>query len=278
MALAVVIFALVIGSVIFHFASPWWFTDIISNWQSIDTTILITFWVTGTVFVVINAFMAYCVYKFRHRSGQKAAYEPENHKLEGWLSAITTVGVVLMLAPGLFVWADFVQPPEDATEFEVLGQQWQWNFRYPGADGKLGTADTEFVNEENPFGINPEDPNGQDDIIVNAPDMHLPVGKPVKALLRSNDVLHNYTIAQLRVKMDLVPGLTSYLWFEPEVTGRYDILCEELCGIGHFIMRGAIVIDTQEDFNTWIASQPTFAQTQQSAEPDIAAGQASYAV
>ena len=187
MALAVVIFALVIGSVIFHFASPWWFTDIISNWQSIDTTILITFWVTGTVFVVINAFMAYCVYKFRHRSGQKAAYEPENHKLEGWLSAITTVGVVLMLAPGLFVWADFVQPPENATEFEVLGQQWQWNFRYPGADGKLGTADTEFVSEENPFGVNPEDPNGQDDVIVNAPEMHLPVGKPVKALLRSNE-------------------------------------------------------------------------------------------
>jgi cytochrome c oxidase subunit 2 len=278
MALAVVIFALVVGSVIFHFASPWWFTDIISNWQSIDTTILITFWVTGTVFVILNVFLAYCVYKFRHRSGQKAAYEPENHKLEGWLSAITTVGVVAMLAPGLFVWADFVQPPEDATEFEVLGQQWQWNFRYPGADGKMGTADTEFVSEENPFGVNPEDPNGLDDVIVNSPNMHLPVGKPVKALLRSNDVLHNYTIAQLRVKMDLVPGLTSYLWFEPEVTGRYDILCEELCGVGHFIMRGAIVIDTQEDYDSWIADQPTFAETQQLAQPDIISGQASYAV
>ena len=219
MILAVVIFALVIGSVIFHFASPWWFTDIVSQWDSVDGVINITFWVTGAVFVLCNLFLAYCVYKFRQKPGHKAVYEPENHKLESWLSAITTVGVIAMLAPGLFVWADFVTPPEEATEFEVMGQQWQWNFRYPGADGKLGTADTEFISELNPFGINPEDPNGQDDIVVNAPEMHLPIGKPVKALLRSNDVLHNYTVPQFRVKMDMVPGLVSYLWFQPEVTG-----------------------------------------------------------
>jgi cytochrome c oxidase subunit 2 len=108
--------------------------------------------------------------------------------------------------------------------------------------------------------------------------MHLPVGKPVKALLRSNDVLHNYTVPQFRVKMDMVPGLVSYLWFRPEVTGRYDILCEEHCGIGHFIMRGAVVIDTADDFDAWIASKPTFAETQAMAEPNIAMGQAQYAV
>ena len=278
MILAVVIFALVIGSVIFHFASPWWFTDIVSQWDSVDGVISITFWVTGAVFVLCNLFLAYCIYKFRQKPGHKAVYEPENHKLESWLSAITTVGVIAMLAPGLFVWADFVTVPEEATEFEVIGQQWQWNFRYPGADGKLGTADTEFISELNPFGINPEDPDGQDDIVVNAPEMHLPIGKPVKALLRSNDVLHNYTVPQFRVKMDMVPGLVSYLWFQPEVAGSYDILCEELCGIGHFIMRGSVVIDTQEDYDAWIASQPTFAETQAMAAPDLAAGQAQYAV
>ncbi|MFK7863376.1 MAG: c-type cytochrome [Pseudohongiellaceae bacterium] len=278
MALAVVIFLLVIGSIIFHFASPWWFTDIATDWGSIDFTINITFWVTGFVFIACNLFLAYCVYKFRQKDGHKAVYEPENHKLEVGLSAITTLGVVAMLAPGLFVWASFVTVPEEATEFEVMGQQWQWAFRYPGADGQLGFADTQLVTEENPFGINPEDPRGQDDVVINGPEMHLPVGKPVKALLRSNDVLHNYTVPQFRVKMDLVPGLISYLWFDPQKEGRYDIMCEELCGIGHFIMRGAVVIESQDSFDTWLADQPTFGETQNMSPPNIAAGQAQYAV
>lgn len=277
MTLAVVIFLLVVATIIFHFASPWWFTDIAADWGTIDLTINITFWVTGFVFIACNLFMAYCVWKFRAKEGHKAVYEPENHKLEAGLSIFTTIGVIAMLAPGLFVWASFVTPPENAAEYEVLGQQWQWQFRYPGADGILGTADTEFVSESNPFGVNPADPNGRDDVVVNDPDMHLPVNQPVKALLRSNDVLHNYTVAQFRVKMDLMPGLTSYLWFDPTEVGTYDILCEELCGIGHFIMRGSVTVDTQEDFDAWIAEQPTFAETQSLAAPNLAAGQAQYA-
>jgi len=277
MTLAVVIFLLVVATIIFHFASPWWFTDIAADWGTIDLTINITFWVTGFVFIACNLFMAYCVWKFRAKEGHKAVYEPENHKLEAGLSIFTTIGVIAMLAPGLFVWASFVTPPENAAEYEVLGQQWQWQFRYPGADGVLGTADTEFVSETNPFGINPNDPNGRDDVVVNDPDMHLPVKQPVKALLRSNDVLHNYTVAQFRVKMDLMPGLTSYLWFDPTEVGTYDILCEELCGIGHFIMRGSVTVDTQEDFDAWLAEQPTFAETQSLAAPNLAAGQAQYA-
>jgi len=277
MTLAVVIFLLVVATIIFHFASPWWFTDIAADWGTIDLTINITFWVTGFVFIACNLFMAYCVWKFRAKEGHKAVYEPENHKLEAGLSIFTTIGVIAMLAPGLFVWASFVTPPENAAEYEVLGQQWQWQFRYPGADGVLGTADTEFVSETNPFGINPNDPNGRDDVVVNDPDMHLPVKQPVKALLRSNDVLHNYTVAQFRVKMDLMPGLTSYLWFDPTEVGTYDILCEELCGIGHFIMRGSVTVDTQEDFDAWLAEQPTFAETQSLAAPNRAAGQVQYA-
>jgi len=278
MALAVVIFLLVIGSVIFHFASPWWFTDIAADWGSIDFTINVTFWVTGFVFIAVNLFLAYCVYKFRQKDGHKAVYEPENHKLEVGLSAITALGVVAMLAPGLFVWASIVTVPEDATEYEVMGQQWQWAFRYPGADGALGYAETALVTESNPFGINTEDPRGQDDIVVLGPNMHLPVNQPVKALLRSNDVLHNYTVPQFRVKMDLVPGMVSYLWFDPNKVGTYDILCEELCGIGHYAMRGSIVIDEQADFDVWLAAQPTFGETQSMAAPNVAAGQAQFAL
>ena len=277
MALAVVIFLLVVASVIFHFASPWWFTDLAADWGAIDFTINVTFWVTGFVFIVVNLFMAYCVWKFRQADGHKAVYEPENTKLEAGLSIFTTIGVVAMLEPGLSVWAQFVTVPEGAAEYEVLGQQWQWQYRYPGADGMLGAVDTTFVSETNPFGINPEDPNGMDDVVVNDPEMHLPLNQPVKALLRSNDVLHNYTVTQFRVKMDLVPGLVSYLWFDPTVAGTYDILCEELCGIGHYAMRGAVVVEPQEEFDAWLASQPTFAETQNQPAPNIAAGQASYA-
>ena len=278
MALAVVIFLLVIGSVIFHFASPWWFTDIASDWGAIDFTINVTFWVTGFVFIAVNLFLAYCVFKFRKKDGHKAVYEPENTKLEVGLSAFTTIGVVAMLAPGLFVWASIVTVPDDAIEYEVLAQQWQWQYRYPGADGKLGAADTSLVSESNPFGVNPDDPNGRDDVVVNDPEMHLAINQPVKALLRSNDVLHNYTVPQFRVKMDMVPGMVSYLWFDPTKEGRYDIMCEELCGIGHYIMRGAVVVESQADFNAWLAAQPTFAETQNQAAPNIAAGRAQYAV
>ncbi len=281
MALAVILLILIIGSVIFHFGSiavGWWFTDIAADWGAIDLTINVTFWVTGFVFVAVNLFLAYCVWKYRKKEGHKAVYEPENAKLEVGLSVFTSLGVVAMLAPGLFAWAIFVTPPEDSAEYEVLAQQWQWQFRYPGDDGVLGTADTSLVTETNPFGINPEDPNGQDDRIVTGPEMHLPVNQPVRAWLRSNDVLHNYTVTQFRVKMDLVPGLASYLWFEPTETGTYDLLCEELCGIGHFIMRGSVVVETQQEYDAWLAQQPTFAQTQQVAAPNVAAGQAQYAI
>ncbi|MCI5106642.1 MAG: c-type cytochrome [Pseudomonadales bacterium] len=277
MALAVVIFLLVIGSIIFHFASPWWFTDIAADWGSIDFTINVTFWVTGIVFIATNLFLAYCVWKFRQKDGHKAVYEPENTKLEVGLSAFTTVGVIAMLAPGLFVWASFVNVPEEAGQIEVLASQWQWQYRYPGADGQLGTADVQLVSIDNPFGVNPEDPNGQDDVVVNDPVLHLPMGQPVQALLRSHDVLHNFTVAQFRVKMDLVPGLVSYLWFEPTREGTFDVLCEELCGIGHFIMRGAVVVEPQEEFDAWLATQPTFAETQAQSAPNVAAGQAAYA-
>jgi cytochrome c oxidase subunit 2 len=132
---------LVLGSVLFHFLSPWYFTPIASNWSTIDDTISITFWVTGFVFVAINLFMAYAVIRYRYRKDRRAAYEPENKKLEWWLTGLTTVGVAAMLAPGLFVWAKIIQVPEDAALVEAVGQQWHWSFRLPGKDGKLGTVD-----------------------------------------------------------------------------------------------------------------------------------------
>ncbi len=278
MAFIIAIVLLVIISLLLHWLSPWWLTPIASNWTTIDDTINITLWVTGFVFVAVNLFMAYAVYKYRYRPDRRARYEPENKKLEAWLTGLTAVGVAAMLAPGLFVWADFVTVPEDAHEVEVVGQQWQWSYRYPGADGVLGAADAVYITPDNPLGIDPDDPNGQDDIVVFSPEMHLPIDQPVKILLRSKDVLHDYAVAQFRVKMDMVPGSVTYLWLTPTKLGSYEILCEELCGIGHHIMRGRVVVDSEADYQSWLANQMTFAQSQAQLAGDPQIGQGLYAV
>jgi cytochrome c oxidase subunit 2 len=269
---------LVLGSLLFHFLSPWYFTPIASNWQAMDDTISITFWVTGLVFVAINLFMAYAVIRYRYRKGRQAAYEPENKKLEWWLTGLTTVGVAAMLAPGLFVWANFVEVPKDAAVFEAVGQQWNWSFRFPGKDGKLGTVDARYITDKNPFGMNPDDPDGQDDVLVASPELHLPLGRPVKALLRSIDVLHDFAVPQFRAKMDLVPGLVTYIWFTPTRSGKFDLLCNELCGVGHFVMRGKVVVEEEREFQAWLSSHPTFAQTSAQAAGNAAAGKPLYAV
>jgi len=278
MAIAVVIVLLVVGSIIFHFMSPWWFTPIASNWTTMDDTVILTFWVTGIVFVIVNLFLAWVVIRYRQRKGQKADYEPENKKLEWWLTAVTSVGVAAMLAPGLFVWGKFVSVPEDAAIVEAVGQQWHWSFRFPGADGELGASDAALITPENPFGLDPEDPQGRDDVLVASPELRLPVDQPVKMLLRSKDVLHNFTVTQFRVKMDLVPGMITHLWLTPTVPGEYEILCEELCGVGHFAMRGRVVVTPREEFNNWLAAQPTFSETQALAAADPLAGAAQYSV
>jgi cytochrome c oxidase subunit 2 len=260
MAVVVVLVVLVVGSVVFHLLSPWWWTPIASNWSYIDTTIIITFWITGFVFVAVVGFMAYCVYRFRHRPGNRAAYEPENRKLEVWLASVTTVGVAAMLAPGLFVWNQFVTVPDGATEVEVVGQQWLWSFRLPGANAKLGTSETRAIGEGNALGVNTNDPNGLDDIIIEGGELHLPIGKPVKMLLRSVDVLHDFYVPEFRAKMDMVPGIVTYFWFTPTRTGTFEILCAELCGTGHPQMRGTVVVDTEADYQAWLMEQQTFTQ------------------
>ena len=171
--------------------------------------------------------MAYCVFRFHNKEGRRAAYNPENKKLEWWLSVGTGVGVAAMLAPGLVVWHQFVTVPPDATEIEVMAQQWQWSFRLPGKDGRLGTTDVRNIGPDNPMGLNRDDPHGQDDIVIDNGDLHLQVGKPVKVLLRSVDVLHDFYVPEFRAKMDMVPGMVTYFWIKPIRTGTFDVLCAE---------------------------------------------------
>ncbi len=247
-----------IGTVVFHFVSPWWWTEIASNWGYIDDTIIITFWVTGVVFIAVILFMAYCVYKFRYQEGRRAEYKPESHQLEWWLTGLTAVVVAVMITPGLCVWNQIGTVPEGAAEVEVLAKQWTWGYRFPGKDGKLGKSGARNINDDNPFGIDPNDPNGKDDVVVDDAELHLPLNKPVKVLLRSIDVLHDFHVPQFRAKMDMVPGQITYFWFEPTRTGNFDVMCYELCGTGHYAMRGNVVVETEADFQKWLDEQTTF--------------------
>lgn len=262
MTIAIVLVLMVIGSVLFHLLSPWWWTPIASNWRYIDDTIIITFWITGVVFVAVVLFMAFCLVRFQCREGHRASYEPENKRLESWLTVVTAIGVAAMLAPGLFVWKQFVTVPSEATDIEVVGQQWQWSFRLPGQDGRLGTSDVRFISTDNPLGLNRNDPYGQDDVVVEGGEMRLPLGRPIKALLRSIDVVHDFYVPEFRAKMDLVPGQISYFWLTPIRTGTFEILCAELCGVGHPQMRGTIIVEQEEAYQTWLhkQSQRTFAR------------------
>jgi len=255
---AIVLVLITLASIVFHFWSPWWWTPVASNWGNIDDIIILTFWVTGAVFVAICLFMAYCVWRYRYRPERKAEYKPEDKKLEFRLTFITALGVVALLAPGLVVWNKFVSVPSDALKIEVVAYQWSWNYRLPGDDGVLGKTSVGLINDDNPYGLDPNDPNSKDDILVMDADLHLKINQSVKIELRSLDVLHNFYIPQFRAKMDTLPGIITYYWFIPEKTGEFAILCAEYCGTGHYEMRGYVKVDEEKDYSDWLAKQITF--------------------
>ena len=260
MFFAIIIVIIIVASVAFHFWSPWWWTPVASNWGGMDDTIILTFWVTGAVFIAVCLFMAYCTWRYRYQKDRKAEYKPEDKKLEFHLTWLTTLGVVVMLAPGLVVWHKYVNVPKEALNVEVVAYQWGWKYRLPGEDGNLGKTDIKLVSSENPFGLNLDDPNGKDDLLVDDGDLHLQINKPVKFLLRSLDVLHNFYVPQFRGKMDMVPGLVTFYWLTPIRTGDFEVLCAEFCGTGHYAMRGRVFVDEEKKYNQWLAQQITFKQ------------------
>ncbi|NRB39471.1 MAG: cytochrome c oxidase subunit II [Pseudomonadales bacterium] len=259
MEIALVLVLIVVATVIFHWLSPWWLTEPASNWGEIDAMLIATLVITSFFFITINLFIAYCLWRFRHKSDdQRAAFQPENKKLEWALTLFTTVGISAMLAPGLWVYSDFVTVPKEASPIEVVGQQWQWSYRLPGKDGQLGKSDISLINAKNPLGLDSQDKHALDDILILNGPLMLPVHETVQVFLRSKDVLHDFYVPEFRVKMDLVPGLVSSFWFTPTRTGSFDVLCAELCGVGHYNMRSKITITSPDNYQSWLATQPTF--------------------
>lgn len=257
---SIVLVLIVLGALLLTASGIWWFTPLASNWGEIDLALIITLAVIGLAFVVLNLFLAYTVVRYRHREQGRAQFLPDDPKLEKILIGITALGIVILLAPGLFAYSKFIHPPRDAFTVEVVGEQWRWTYRYPGPDGKLGRTSSKLTSPKNLFGIDLADPAAQDDILSYS-ELHLPLGQPVRLQIRAKDVLHSFFIPAFRAKMDAVPGMVTSYWFIPTVEGKFQAVCAELCGIGHHRMQSPVIVEKFEDFQQWLLKQPIVSTT-----------------
>lgn len=253
--LAVVIWLVGFGLAVPFFTRTWWFPPAISEHaRQVDDQFMFTLVVTGIVFILAQAALGYVVFQFgRARSGP-ASYVHGNNTMEVVWTSATAVLFIGLTIMGERVWArtHFMGAPQGAIPIELTGQQFAWNVRYPGPDGKFGALDIKQINDAagNPLGIDSKDPAGKDDI--TAPTMAVPVNRPVELILRSKDVTHSFFVPELRLKQDAVPGMLIRIHFTAEKTGRYEIACAELCGLGHYKMRSFLEVMEQADYEKWL--------------------------
>lgn len=235
------------------------------NGHDIDALIVYIHWLMIALFIGWFAYFLYCLFRFRASRNARADHIGARTHASTWIELVVAgVEAVLLVAFAIPMWAraaDVTKFTEkdraDATEIQVIGQQFNWNVRYPGADKKFGKQSMQLVNEQNLFGVDPDDPAGADDIqIVPAAEIHVPVNKPVIAYISSKDVIHSFKIIAMRVTQDAIPGLRIPAWFKPTQEGRYQINCAQLCGNGHTSMSGGfIIVESQEKFDAWMAEK-----------------------
>ena len=235
----------------------------------VDRMLYVTLAVTFVVFVITQIALFWFAYKYQETDNRKAFYYPHNNTLELIWTVIPAIVLSVLVGFGIFYWFKITGPaPKDAMVVEVVGKQYGWEFRYPGADGILGKKYFKKVDaaNNNPVGQLWEDPANHDDVYVEQ-EMHLVVGKPVQLVIGAKDVIHDVGLVHFRMKMDAVPGTPTTMWFTPKFTTKemkvktgnpdfvYEISCDQLCGKGHWSMRGVIVVETQEEFDAWLASK-----------------------
>ncbi|MCC9138294.1 cytochrome c oxidase subunit II [Pontibacter silvestris] len=240
------------------------------------------FWTTmiiiGIVFVITQILLFTYSYKYQHKDNKRAYYYPHNNKLEIVWTMIPAVVMAILVFAGWKTWTKITSAaPEDAMVVEVMGKQFNWMVRYPGADGELGVANVNLIDAVNEFGVDFSDKNAMDDFMPR--ELHVPKGRPVLLKIRSRDVIHSVFMPHFRLKMDAVPGMPTKFWFVPtkstedmrNETGNpefnYELACTEVCGRGHFAMRFMVVVDEPEDYERWLAEQPAFIEQ----NPDLLA-------
>ena len=236
----------------------------------IDNMTIYVHWLMLVMFVGWGAFFLYVLVRFRKGANPRADYAGAKGKLaKGTEILVAVIEVVLLVGYAIPAWATRVRPmPADtrAVIVRVVGHQFAWEVQYPGADGQFGRTDPALLTSDNLIGLDKTDPNAKDDVVTSN-QLVLPVNRPVLVHLSSQDVIHSFGLYEMRIKQDAVPGLDIPLWFIPTVTTdemrqkvgkpdfEYEIACSQLCGLGHFRMRGFVTVKTDAEYNAWLAAE-----------------------
>jgi cytochrome c oxidase subunit II len=224
----------------------------------IDHMISLVHWLMLIMFIGWGLFFIYVLFRFRKGGNPRADYVGAKGKVsKGIEVAIVVAEVVLLVGYAIPAWARRVKafPSEsEAVVVRVIGEQFAWNIQYPGPDGKFGRTDINKVSADNPIGLDRSDPDAKDDI-TTINQLTLPVNRPILVHLSSKDVIHSFGLFEMRVKQDAVPGLDIPVWFVPNRIGDYEISCSQLCGLGHYRMRGFLNIKSAADFQTFLTDE-----------------------
>ena len=226
--------------------------------ESIDQLINVLHVFMVALFIGWGIFFIYCLIRYRRGANPIATYDPIKAKSSKYVEIFVVVfEAVLLVALSMPVWSAFKSDPpseSEAVHVRVKAEQFAWNVHYAGADGVFGRTAPQYITPENLLGIDPDDTNGKDDFnSIN--NLHVPVKRPVLIKLTSKDVIHSFKVPVLRVTQDAIPGQEISFWFETTRTGNFDIACAQLCGLGHYRMRGQLHIQTQSDFEAWLVDQ-----------------------
>lgn len=249
-----------------------------------DKMFTVTLTITGIVFFITQAALFWFAFRYQSTEKRTSFFYAHNNKLEIIWTTIPAIAMFILVGIGLKNWGTMTsEAPKESMVVEIVGKQFNWIVRYPGADGELGKRDFRKINDvDNVLGQDWSDRNNLDDIISQSGEMHLVKGKPVKLIIGSRDVIHDVGLPHFRLKMDAVPGIITTLWFTPqytteemkEMTGNpdfvYEISCDQMCGKGHYSMRGTVIVHTQAEYDKWISEQMSYYATnnQQEATPE----------
>jgi len=224
----------------------------------LDQMTVLVHWLMLVMFVGWGAFFLFVLVRFRRGANPTANYAGAKGKFAKSTEVLVAIiEVVLLVGYAIPAWATRVRelPSEDqAVVVRVVAEQFAWNVHYPGRDGNFGRADAKLVSAENPVGLDRTDPNGRDDV-TTINQLNLPIDRPILVKLSSKDVIHSFGLYEMRVKQDAIPGMEIPVWFIPNRAGDYEIACSQLCGLGHYRMRGFITVQSQADFDGWMAER-----------------------
>ncbi|WP_239018625.1 cytochrome c oxidase subunit II [Sphingobacterium corticibacterium] len=246
-----------------------WRSAVTEHGERIDTMFIITTVIITIVLVLVHILLLTFPYIYRMRKGTKAYYYPHNDTIEKIWTIVPAVVLTVLVLFGFFTWRSITNVPEDlqksAIQVEVLGEQFQWQIRYPGADGVIGKRNYKMTTPMNSYGIDFNDKHAWDDI--QASDIVIPVNKSVRFHIISKDIIHSFYIPDFRVQINAVPGMTNYFQFTPTMTTedmrekmndpKYDfvMLCNKICGSGHYNMQKKVVVVTEEEYKEWLSTQ-----------------------